>query len=92
MINEEFASPDESREFAKDYDKNLTIGSNDSIRKEIYEALGDESGVDVHVNNGIVILTGLVDHVEMRTSAEDAVKNIPGVHEVINELTVKRVS
>ena len=92
MPNEEFASPEESREFAHDYDRNLTLGSNDFVRNEIYQALGNESGVDVHVKNGVVILTGMVDHEEMRAAAEDLIKNIPGVYEVINELTVKKLN
>lgn len=61
------------------------------VRKEIYEALGEESGIDVHVHEGIVRLTGTVDTEESLDFVESAVRELPGVDDVENELTVKVV-
>lgn len=69
---------------------NLTR-SNEDVRKEIYEALGEESGIDVHVHEGIVRLTGVVDTVESLDFIESTVRELPGVDDVDNELTVKIV-
>lgn len=92
MNTENLGNPDESKEFAANYEREMTVGSNDTIKDEIYQALGDKSGVDVHVNNGVVILTGAVDNDDRKAQVEYMVKNVPGVHEVINEITLKRMN
>jgi osmotically-inducible protein OsmY len=71
--------------------KNNLVRSNEDIRKEIYQALGDESGIDVHVHEGIVRLTGVVDTEESLDFIEETVRNLPGVDDVYNELTIKVV-
>ncbi len=63
--------------------------TNQEVREEIYKALGKESGIDVHVNEGIVRLTGVVDTEESLEFIESAVRELPGVDDVENELTVK---
>jgi osmotically-inducible protein OsmY len=65
--------------------------TNQKIREEIYEAIGEESGIDVHVREGIVRLTGVVDTEESLDFIESAVRELPGVDDVENELTVKVV-
>lgn len=65
--------------------------SNQEVREEIYKALGEESGIDVHVREGIVRLTGVVDTEESLDFIESAVRELPGVDDVENELTVKVV-
>lgn len=73
---------------------NISTGqamTNEEVRKEIYAALGEESGIDVHVREGIVRLTGVVDTEESLDFIEGAVRNLPGVDDVENELTVKVV-
>lgn len=65
--------------------------SNQEVREEIYKALGEESGIDVHVHEGIVRLTGTVDTEESLEFIESAVRELPGVDDVENELTVKVV-
>jgi osmotically-inducible protein OsmY len=65
--------------------------SNEEVRKEIYRALGEESGIDVHVHEGIVRLTGVVDTEESLDFIETTVRELPGVDDVENELTVKIV-
>lgn len=72
-------------------ERNIVIKSNEEIRKEIYKAVGEESGIDVHVYDGIVRLTGVVDTEESLDFIESAVRELPGVDDVENELTVKVV-
>jgi osmotically-inducible protein OsmY len=67
------------------------IKSNQKIREEIYEAIGEESGIDVHVRDGMVRLTGLVDTEESIDFIESAVRQLDGVDDVENELKVKIV-
>ena len=69
--------------------KNNLARSNEDVRKEIYKALGEESGIDVHVHEGIVRLTGVVDTEESLDFIEATVRELPGVDDVDNELTVK---
>lgn len=66
-----------------------SIKSNKEIREEIYQALGEESGINVHVQDGVVRLTGVVDTEESLDFIETTVRNLPGVDDVDNELTVK---
>lgn len=65
--------------------------SNQEVREEIYKTLGEESGIDVHVHEGIVRLTGVVDTEESLDFIESVVRELPGVDDVENELTVKVV-
>ena len=65
--------------------------ANQKIREEIYEAIGEESGIDVHVREGIVRLTGVVDTEESLDFIESRVRELPGVDDVENELRVKVV-
>ena len=71
--------------------KNYGSISNQEFREEIYAALGEESGIDVHVREGIVRLTGVVDTAESLDFIEGTVRDLPGVDDVENELTVKVV-
>jgi len=71
--------------------KNNLARSNEDVRNEIYQALGEESGIDVHVHEGIVRLTGVVDTEESLDFIEATVRELPGVDDVDNELTVKIV-
>ncbi|MEA9357359.1 BON domain-containing protein [Bacteriovorax sp. PP10] len=71
--------------------RNNLSRSNEEVRKEIYRALGEESGIDVHVHEGIVRLTGVVDTEESLDFIESTVRELPGVDDVENELTVKIV-
>ncbi len=72
-------------------ERNIVIKSNEQIRKEIYKAVGEESGIDVHVYDGIVRLTGVVDTEESLDFIESTIRELPGVDDVENELTVKIV-
>lgn len=71
--------------------KNNIIRTNEEVKKEIYFALGEESGIDVHVHEGIVRLTGVVDTEESLDFIEATVRELPGVDDVDNEMTVKIV-
>ena len=70
---------------------NHLVRSNKEVREEIYQALGEESGIDVYVHEGIVRLTGFVDTEESLEFIEVTVRELPGVYDVDNELTVKIV-
>ncbi len=65
--------------------------TNEGVRKNIYKVLGEESGIDIHVHEGIVRLTGVVDTEESLDFIESAVREVEGVDDVENELTVKVV-
>lgn len=67
------------------------VQANQKIREEIYEAIGEESGIDVHVREGIVRLTGVVDTEESLDYIESTIRELDGVDDVENELTVKVV-
>ena len=71
--------------------KNNGSLTNQEIREEIYAALGEESGIDVHVREGIVRLTGVVDTTESLDFIEGTFRDLPGVDDVEYELTVKVV-
>ena len=71
--------------------KNQLAKSNQEIRQEVYDSLGEESGIDVHVWDGIVRLTGVVDTEESLGFIETTVRELPGVADVENELTVKAI-
>lgn len=66
-------------------DKSIETRANQKIREEIYEAIGEESGIDVHVREGVVGLTGVVDTEGSLDFIESRVR------EVENELRVKIV-
>ena len=98
---------DESKEYAQDRDFNLKGGikrpgmhaqdygasrSSDAIRKEIYKRLGDESGLDIKVEGGVVRLCGVVDNEDIKASIPDTVRAISGVLDVIDEIKVKRLN
>ena len=47
--------------------------------------------VNVEAKHGVVTLSGTVDNEEAKTQAEQAVKSLPAVRSVINNLSVKRL-
>ena len=49
------------------------------------------SMVNVEAKRGVVTLSGTVDNEEAKTQAEQAVKSLPAVRSVINNLGVKRL-
>jgi osmotically-inducible protein OsmY len=50
----------------------------------------DGSDVDLRVENGVVTLTGTVPRDADRTRIESLVRDIPGVNQVVNSVTVDR--
>jgi BON domain len=97
-------NPNESKEYAQDRDLNLrgdvkrpgmhaqdygASRSNDSIRKEIYKRLGEESGIDIKVEAGTVRICGMVDNEDIKASLTDTIQGISGVTDVIDETKVK---
>lgn len=49
------------------------------------------STVRIHVEHGNATLTGSVRRVAERNEAEDAVRGVPGVVRVVNDITVARM-
>ncbi len=69
--------------------------SDDRIKDEVSEALErhpeiDASEIEVSVKEGLVTLSGSVDHRRSKRMAEDIIDHIPGVKDVRNELTVNQ--
>lgn len=70
------------------------VTDNDAIlANEVKQALlrdTESSGIEIHVqvNGGAVRLTGIVDVLSHRASAEEIASRIPGVHRIENDITV----
>ncbi|GIX31108.1 MAG: BON domain-containing protein [Porticoccaceae bacterium] len=71
-----------------DFQMATAIGVN--IRKE--HPLLAKAHVNVHVYNGVVLLTGEVPSQEMRHLAGEVARRYPGVRQVHNELAIQGVS
>lgn len=58
--------------------------------KEALQRETDSAGVDVHVEcrNGVVNLFGVVDVLSQRTAASEIARNIPGIMEISNNITI----
>jgi osmotically-inducible protein OsmY len=50
----------------------------------------DPSEIEVSVSNGEVTLTGTVETRQMKFIAEETADDVPGVHDVHNQLRVQR--
>jgi hyperosmotically inducible periplasmic protein len=61
----------------------------DSNVKALFVQLKDVGDVKYDVNNAVVTLTGEVTSQAKRSEVESAVKNVPNVRQVVNELQVK---
>ena len=69
--------------------------SDDKIHQEIWELLTnnadlDASEVELHVEGGVVTLTGTVDSRDAKWLTEDLVNSVTGVREVNNRIKVAR--
>lgn len=61
------------------------------VRSSLDDAeLGDETDVNVAVNNGVVQLSGFVSSVEQKTRAADTASVVDGVRDVRNNIAVAR--
>lgn len=66
-----------------------------TLKMHVKDALGDNSeykfdGVNVDVFRGTVQLNGFVDTTDQKNRAEQIAKNVQGVQNVVNNLTVKQ--
>jgi osmotically-inducible protein OsmY len=59
-------------------------------RKALDERPSIPATVRVHIEDGVVWLTGLVRRAAERTEAEGVVRRISGVRRIVNEITVAR--
>ena len=71
--------------------------SDDRIREAVSEALHDDHEVDasditVEVSDGEVTLSGIVGDRRSKRLAEQVVEGLAGVHDVVNQLRVKRAN
>ena len=69
--------------------------SDERIREDVCEVLARHPGIDaseieVHVTDGLVSLRGEIDSRFTKRRAEDVIEHISGVHDVRNELSVRR--
>lgn len=68
--------------------------SDDKVREDVCEILARDSEIDasqmeVEVRDGVVFLKGHVDTRQTKRLAELSVENLPGVNDVINQLSFK---
>jgi len=73
------------------------LGTDERIWEEIHDQLMehpdlDSTGVEIDVEDGVVILTGRVGTREAKWLAEEVARSVPGVMEVQNKLKVARGS
>jgi osmotically-inducible protein OsmY len=59
-----------------------------AARKALDDQPSIPATVRVHVDGGIATLTGTVRVASERAAAEDAVRSVPGIQRVINEVSV----
>lgn len=67
--------------------------SDENIREQVCDCLErdhhiDASDIEVTVNDGVVTLSGKVEHRTTKRHAEDIIENLPGVKDIRNEITV----
>lgn len=67
--------------------------SDENIRERVCDTLErdpsvDASEIEVTVKEGMVTLSGKVDHRSVKRRAEDIIENLPGVKDVRNEISV----
>lgn len=83
-------SPDamSNEDFMDDFsDADLTLIKNID---DALEPIKEFQNIAFDINDGAVVLTGIVDKQEDKTKAEDTVKKISGVKSVDNQITVKK--
>ena len=71
----------------------MTIKNEEMLKNDVLDALKGEpltatSEINVMVSHGIVTLTGKVDHFSKKFQAENTVRNVTSVKEVINNIDV----
>lgn len=67
--------------------------SDERIHEQVCDALAmdpyiDASEIEVSVQNGIVTLSGKVDHRSTKRRAADCIENLPGVRDVDNNISI----
>jgi osmotically-inducible protein OsmY len=87
---------EESQEYAIDRDNHLRgkmtatgFRAENKIREDIYRTLGEESGIDLQIKNGLVEVSGMVDTDDAISWIVDSIRSIKGVQEVKSKLRVK---
>jgi hyperosmotically inducible protein len=66
--------------------------SDEQVTESVQQALSVNTGlspVSASVEEGVVTLTGEVENEELRTQAESSVREVKGVKNVVNSVTVK---
>ena len=63
------------------------------VREELaWDALVDESQIDVEVVGGVVTLVGTVDSLACKRVAQEAARSVYGVHDLVNAIDVRPAS
>jgi osmotically-inducible protein OsmY len=70
-------------------DATITASVKTSLAEQRMDTL---TKIDVDTNDGVVILNGVVDSVEMKQRAAEAARRTAGVKNVINNLQVQAAS
>jgi osmotically-inducible protein OsmY len=73
------------------------LGTDERIWEEVHDQLMehpdlDSTGVEIEVEEGVVVLTGRVENREAKWLAEEVARSVPGVMEVQNKLKAARAS
>jgi osmotically-inducible protein OsmY len=103
-MNQKYDSDDHSRYSGPEYLDRLSLSDayhkkfrreDALIYDEVYEALlnaseVDASGIEIHVEDGVVTLTGQVESRPMKKEAELCLEHISDIEDVFNLLTLSQ--
>jgi hypothetical protein len=60
-------------------------------RRALDERFGVPATVHLHVNHGVITLTGSVRLLSQQLEAEDALRHVPGVRRCVNDIVVAQM-
>src|SRR5512133_1525531 len=89
IANEIAVRPAGEESTAKKIDSNTDDAIENGFRAQIAAHHWDDQHIHFNAKNGVLTLTGDVDTPQQRQEAEQVGAKVPGVQQVVNELTVK---
>jgi hyperosmotically inducible periplasmic protein len=89
IANEIAVRPEGQEGTAKTIDKNTDDAIENEFRAQIAAHHWDDQHIHFNAKNGVLTLTGDVDTPQQRQETQQVAAKVPGVQQVVNELTVK---